>query len=145
MMIELFNQVQFFDFDIILTVQRGGLVPAVCFSHMSGVRRLYIIYVKHSENDSIWPVWKKKLDFDACNFIPQGKKILFIDDIIGTGKTMKLVFDYCKKRGVDEFKTACLFLDIINYKEPISIDFIGEKTKDWIVFPWENQANSTLK
>ncbi len=96
-----------------------------------------VIYARHSENDSIRPDWKHELTFNANNFEAKDKRILLIDDIVGTGKTIKRALVYCNKKNPINIKTSCLFLNKERFNGDNYLDYTVEQTKDWIVFPWE--------
>ncbi len=68
----------------------------------------------------------------------QNKNILIIDDISGTGDTLKYLIKKLNRDHVKKIKTACL----IAKSTPISqklVNYYAAKAKprDWIVFPWE--------
>ena len=66
----------------------------------------------------------------------KGKKILIVDDISDSGKSLKLAEEHVSSRNPAEIKTAT-----IHYK-PGSIftpDFFMFRTEAWIVYPWERE------
>ena len=66
----------------------------------------------------------------------EGKRILILDDVADTGKTLKLVRDHLLDKGAGEVKIATI------YYKPWSIvrpDYYEKKTRKWIVFPWERK------
>jgi hypoxanthine phosphoribosyltransferase len=87
---KLYLKIKKHKFDTILTIHRGGFIPAVYLSHLTNIRDVDIIYVQHSEIDEIKPEWKKTIAFDDKGFIAKNKHILLIDDIVGTGKTINI-------------------------------------------------------
>ena len=70
-------------------------------------------------------------------FEAKDKRILLIDDIVGTGKTIKRALAYCNKKNPINIKTSCLFLNRERFNGDNFPDYTVEQTKDWIVFPWE--------
>jgi len=80
-------------------VPRGGLTIAVRLSHLTGIPM-----------DSIIP----------------NRKILVVDDIADSGKTLE---------GYDSFDTATLFYKATSSKKPT---YFVDETDKWVVFPWEN-------
>ena len=102
----------------IVTIARGGLVPATIIAHRLGIKNI--------------TVWKEGM---CSKLMPdEDKKILFIDDILDTGKTLLKMKDalfnynesYCflvKK------ETGIPFSNIVYYG--------GVLPNKWVVFPWE--------
>ena len=127
------------DIQIIIAIQRGGLVPGVCLSHLLKVRNFITIKAEHSENDDINPFWKSDINFQSIDIDINGKSILIIDDIVGTGKTMIKTKEFCEKEFPASITTAALFIDEKLFNNQVNIDYYQRKTKKWIVFPWEEQ------
>jgi hypothetical protein len=129
--------------DIIISIQRGGLIPAVMFSHLLGIRTLKVINVLRTVNDSvnstkIDPIITK----DSNIKIIENKNILIVDDIVGSGKTIEAVDNYVKKYKPSNIKTLTCYLNITNWNNnnnvpPTHIDFIGKIVDTWTAFPWE--------
>ncbi|MDH5460269.1 MAG: phosphoribosyltransferase family protein, partial [Candidatus Bathyarchaeota archaeon] len=63
-----------------------------------------------------------------------GKKVLIVDEVADTGKSLKLVKEHVIKEGAAEVKVATV------YYKPWSIimpDYYEKETSRWVVFPWE--------
>ena len=60
-------------------------------------------------------------------------KILLVDDVADSGKSLQLVYEHLLKKA-KEIKTLTIF-----YKPWSSIlpDYYVKETRAWIVFPWE--------
>jgi len=66
----------------------------------------------------------------------RGKKVLVVDEVADTGKSLRLVRSHLKEEGATEVKIATI------YYKPWSIvvpDYYEGKTSLWIVFPWERK------
>ena len=66
----------------------------------------------------------------------EGKKVLVVDDVADTGKSLALVKTHLKEEGATEMKIATI------YYKPWSIvvpDWFERKTSRWIIFPWERK------
>jgi hypoxanthine phosphoribosyltransferase len=66
----------------------------------------------------------------------KGKKVLVVDDVTDTGKSLALVRDHMKEKGATDIKIATI------YYKPWSIltpDWFEKKTRCWIIFPWERK------
>ncbi len=65
-----------------------------------------------------------------------GKKVLVVDEVADTGKSLRLVKSHLKERGATEVKILTI------YYKPWSVvvpDWYGKETSRWIVFPWERK------
>jgi uncharacterized protein len=118
--------------DIIVAIARGGVVPARILSDLLEIPSLSFIQIEFYTNINQTlqePTLKQTLTTNVTS-----KKILLIDDISDTGKSLKLAKTHLQHQGAIEIKTATL------YKKPQSVttpDFYEKQTTDWVVFPWD--------
>lgn len=118
--------------DVIVGLTRGGLVPAVMFSHELNVP-LSVFDISLLD--------KKTLSLPVETLIMRltNKRVLVVDDINDTGDTIRIVRNYMA--GID-----CKFYCIVNNirsGEVINIHSIAiDKKKEniWVVFPWEKDV-----
>ncbi|RAE67390.1 phosphoribosyltransferase, partial [Burkholderia multivorans] len=68
------------------------------------------------------------LDIDAI----KGKKLLVVDDVADSGRTLALVLELLKKNGA-EAQSAVIYAKSASIVDP---DFVWKRTDQWIVFPW---------
>jgi hypoxanthine phosphoribosyltransferase len=134
---ELAQQVADSDFepDILLGIARGGLVPAGALAYALDCKNLFTISVEfytgvdaRLEVPVMLPPFLDARDLDAA-------RVLVVDDVADTGKTLELVHQFCSGH-VAEARTAVL------YEKPQSIiqaDFAWRRTDRWINFPWSTQ------
>lgn len=118
--------------DIILAIIRGGLVPARLLSDSLNVPVLYTIRIFFYS--SVGVRMKKPEITQPLSVDIKGKKILIVDDISDSGKSLQFAEEYIIPLDPAEIKTAT-----IHYK-PSSIfkpDFFVSTTKAWVVYPWE--------
>ena len=113
----------------IVAITRGGMAPAMIIARELDVRTVDTISVKsYSHQDQAEAEVLKAPD---AGIIGDGTGILIIDDLVDTGKTLKVVRDlypnahfatvYAKPEGRDMVET-----------------FITEVSQDtWIFFPWD--------
>lgn len=130
--------------DIIISVVRGGMVPSVILSHRLNVRKVLNINVLETVNDEVnadkhEPIITNRIDLsEIC-----GKKILLVDDILGTGATIRKVKDEIKKWKPLELKTVICVVNEENWEKYNNsnyikeIDYIGKIVRGWVIFPWE--------
>lgn len=114
-----------FNPDIIVGVVRGGLIPARLLSSKLKVKTMYCLTVKKLED-------KRRVTSEITEDI-SGKKILLVEDMLETGKSLVVAKDYLEEKGAI-VKTACLYTMPISEINPTySLMEIREVTN----FPWE--------
>ena len=111
--------------DIIVGIVRGGLVPARLLSSELGVKDMYALTVKKVEEE-------RKVANDILENI-NGKKVLLVEDMLETGKSLIVAKEYLEKKGA-EVKTACLYTMPISEIKP---DFSLKEITEVVPFPWE--------
>ncbi len=120
--------------DIILGIARGGLIPAGALAYALDCKLMISLNVEFytgvGETLSE-PVMLPSL-LESSGLTDQ--RVLVVDDVADTGKTLKLVNDFCQEQGrVAEVRNAVL------YKKPHTItipDYSWRTTDKWIDFPW---------
>ncbi len=117
--------------DAILGIARGGLTLSHFMSQVLNQRNLFIIntisYDRKIQKDSVEIFNIPNLD--------GLKKVLIVDDIIDSGKTLQEVLKLLKEKYPKvEFKIATLFYKDKSLVKP---DFSINKTDIWIEFFWE--------
>ena len=117
-----------FQADAFLSVARGGLTLSHLMSQAMNQRNVFTInsisYDKKNQKDSI--------EIFNIPDLKSYKKVLIIDDIVDSGKTMIEVFKILNEKFPNtEFKLATLF-----YKKTALIkpDFYIKQTDMWIIF-----------
>ena len=118
--------------DIIVGVCRGGWIPARILSDLLEMPKLANVttqfYVGISETKHE-PAITQPVSLPVI-----GKKVLIVDDLADTGKSLKLVKLHLKNQGASEVRIATI------YCKPWSITiphYYEKETRQWIVFPWE--------
>lgn len=132
--------------DIIIAIQRGGCIPSVILSHRLSIREMISVDIKITVNDSInSPKITPIIQHNSCINKISKKKILIIDDIIGSGKTFNVLLDYLKKFNPAEIRSFVCVVNQSNWEEANNysfknvINYIGIETNKWVEFPWENR------
>lgn len=118
--------------EIIIAVARGGLTLAGALTYALGVKLSDAInvefYTDVNETLADPVLLAPMLDTDSIT----GKRILVVDDVADSGRTLALVMKLLRGFGAD-VRSAVL------YSKPRSVvaaDFIWKSTDQWIVFPW---------
>jgi uncharacterized protein len=130
------------NYEVIIGIGRGGLVPAVVFSHQLGVPLVPVM----------WQTRDGKPDQASTSIlfgviarieptVAYKQKILVVDDIADTGVTMSQVVDYLDKTQFDlnrniDIETATIFHKPGSKFKPT---YVAEEVDDaeWVIFPWE--------
>jgi hypoxanthine phosphoribosyltransferase len=63
-----------------------------------------------------------------------GKKVLVVDEIADTGRSLKLVKRHLTEEGATEVKIATVYCKPWSILKP---DYCEKETRCWVVFPWE--------
>ncbi|WP_432096315.1 phosphoribosyltransferase [Streptomyces sp. bgisy100] len=118
--------------DIILSIARGGLFVAGGLGYALDVKNLHVMNVEFYEGVGrtlevpvMLPPLPNAVDFSE-------KRILVADDVADTGKTLKLVHDFCAEHAA-EVRSAVI------YEKPSSLvkcEYVWKRTDQWINFPW---------
>ena len=125
--------------EIIIAVARGGLLPAGHLSYALGVKLSDAINVEfYTDVHETLPdpvLLEPLLDTDAI----RGKKLLVVDDVADSGRTLALVLELLSRQGA-ECKSAVLYA---KSKSVVSPDYVWKRTDQWIVFPWSAEPPVT--
>jgi hypothetical protein len=118
--------------DIIVGVSRGGWPPARVLSDLMGnpnlanVRAEFYLGVAETKEE---PVLTQPVSMKIA-----GKKVLVVDEVADTGKSLKLVKEHIIEKGATEVKIATVYYKPWSIVKP---DYYERETSCWIVFPWE--------
>lgn len=130
--------------DIIISVVRGGMVPSVILSHLLNVRNVENIKAKETVSDEIDAQKQEIVIEENINLKEiKGKRVLIVDDILGSGQTIRKIKEVTKKWSPKDIKVAICMINEDNWEKSNNgeykniIDYLGEKIRGWVVFPWE--------
>ncbi|MEW6592101.1 MAG: phosphoribosyltransferase [Candidatus Hadarchaeota archaeon] len=118
--------------DLLVALARGGWIPGRILSDLLENENIATIRVEHYID--IYKTLKKPEITQPLPIDVKGKKILLVDDIADSGKSLKMVRDHLVKQGAKEVKICAL------YCKPWSVitpEFCARKTDAWIWFPHE--------
>ena len=123
-------------------VNSGGLIPAGAIAYAMGVKAIGTMnlefYTGLGETLDEPQVLPPLMDVSALD----GKKVLVVDDVADSGKTLKKVMELIDEDGLSLDGKTHAKVDarsVVIYKKPASIiepDYIWRKTALWINFPW---------
>ncbi len=127
----------------LIGIGRGGLVPAVFLSHATGLPTLSVDYSSQVPDFAAEPLLK------LARRTQQGERLLFVDDINDTGRTIVHLRAVLADAGA--VPTNIRFATLIdNLRSLARVEYAARiidraVTKDWFVFPWEAVApNATI-
>lgn len=120
--------------DVILGVSRGGWPPARVLSdllenpELANVKTEFYMGVAETKGE---PTITQPVSVSV-----RDKKVLVVDEIADTGKSLRLIQSHLKKQGASEIKIATI------YYKPWSVvtpDHYEKESSAWVVFPWERK------
>jgi hypoxanthine phosphoribosyltransferase len=128
------NDVAHSDFEpeVVIAIARGGLLLAGALAYALDVKSCGSLNVEfYSGVNERLPdpiVLPPRLDQPSL----EGKRVLLVDDVSDSGRTLAMVVDLLKTSGAD-------VRSIVLYTKPHTIlvpDFTWRRTARWITFPW---------
>ena len=115
----------FGNIEFIVGVSRGGLFPAMVVSTKM-VKPLVVAYIDKQDN----------VYFDRTEWI-RGKKVLLIDDVVRTGKTMGKIKKLLLEAGVSSVATLAIYY--LASTQQLAPDH-GKMIDEDIEFPWDERT-----
>ncbi|MCP9961460.1 phosphoribosyltransferase [Streptomyces somaliensis] len=118
--------------DIVLSIARGGVFVAGGLAYALDCKNIHLVNVEFYTGVGTtleMPVMLAPVP-NAIDF--GDKRVLIADDVADTGKTLKLVRDFCLGH-VAEVRSAVI------YEKPRSLvkcEYVWKRTDEWINFPW---------
>lgn len=128
------------DYDCMLVVTRGGLVPACLISEQIDLRNILVaavMFYTGVDQRLESPIF---LQFPADPLLA-GKKVLVVDDVWDSGRTIMAV-----KTRIEEAQgrptTAVLHFKPTRSQFPnVRPDVYGKESGDWLVYPWDPESS----
>lgn len=127
--------------DLIIAIARGGLILAGAIGYAIGIKAMGAINVEFYtdvgrtlDEPTVLPPL-----MDASEL--PGKKVLVVDDVADSGKTLRMVMELLRHEGLQlggasvpvEARSACIYLKPRSVHRP---DYVWRETDKWINFPW---------
>ena len=120
--------------DLVVAIGRGGIIPALLFSHSYDISLAYFSISRYSKTQG-----RKVTTNGWAGFKKAAKNIVLLDDLVDKGITMQFATQQClHKNPLAKIWTAVLFKKSCTKYQP---DFYIHQLKpdEWVVFPYENQ------
>ena len=127
------------DYDLILVVTRGGMVPACLISERIDIRNIVaaavMFYTEGTTDPTQMLTEPVFLEFPADPLL-HGKRILIVDDVWETGHTAIAV----KRRVYDAGGRPDIA--VLHFKPgrstvPERPDYYADITDEWVTYPWD--------
>src|SRR5215213_8051893 len=118
--------------DAVLALARGGLPAAGALAYSLGVKNMATLNVEFYTGVDERLEEPLLLPPVPDLSLLRTERLLVVDDVADTGRTLALARDFCAQH-VSDVRTAVL------YEKPQSVvhaDFVWRRTDRWINFPW---------
>lgn len=126
------------DYDVMLVITRGGMIPACLISERLNIRNILVAAVQFYTGIGQTLDEPIYLQFPDTTLL-DGKSVLIVDDVWDSGRTAMSVRQRVREAG------GIAELAVLHYKPRASKfpedrpDFFAELTDDWIVYPWDDE------
>ena len=121
--------------DVIIGLTRGGWVPSRILSDYFVLKSLYSVKTEHwgvTANKDQTAILAQPLTMDVY-----GKKVLVVDDITDTGKSLELALEHIREKNPQELKSATLLhIQHSKIKPDYYTQVISKDDWTWFIFPW---------
>ncbi|WP_347346648.1 phosphoribosyltransferase [Microbacterium sp.] len=123
--------------DVVVAIARGGLLPAGAIAYGLGVKNCGTINIEfYTGVGTVLDtpvVLPPELDLAAL----EGRRVLLVDDVADSGRTLALAVELLHARGAD-------VRSVVIYTKPTTIvqpHYSWKQTDLWIDFPWSWQGS----
>lgn len=132
------------DYDNILVITRGGMVPACLISEKTNIRNIMVAAVMFYNGENRLAEKPLFMQFPADSQV-QNRKILVVDDVWDTGSTIVAVRERLREAQAKP-EVAVLHFKPQNNRYPgEKPDYYAEETNAWIVYPWDPERKLSEK
>lgn len=124
------------DYDVMLVITRGGMVPACIISERLNLRNILVaavMFYTQQEHTLDKPIF---LQFPADPLL-NGRRVLIVDDVWDSGRTIMAVRDRVLAAGGVPETAVLHFKPSRTTYSDARPDFFVDETDAWIVYPWD--------
>ena len=119
------------EFDTIVAITRGGLVPAAILAQLLNVRYIETLGLSSRDDDRERTIMSVIKTVNTAVFNTGGSNTLVVDDLVDSGHTMRYVAKLLPRA-----------YRAVVYAKPLGRDACHVRAADmpqdrWLVFPWE--------
>lgn len=123
--------------EVVVAIARGGLLPAGAIAYGLGVKHCGALNVEFYTGIGTVldapEVLRPALDVDYL----RGRRVLLVDDVADSGRTLALAVQMLRDRGAD-MRSAVIYTKPTTIIQP---DYSFKDTALWIDFPWSYQGS----
>jgi hypoxanthine phosphoribosyltransferase len=123
------------EYDVMLAITRGGLVPAGMLAYRLGIRNILVAAVEFYDDDGKPGPRPTFLQFPSDPLL-RGQRVLIVDEVWDSGTTIRAVTDRVRQAG-GEPTTAVLHYKPARSKVPSTPDHHVVTTDRWVVYPFK--------
>jgi len=120
-------------FDVLLSITRGGMVPAGMLAYRLRLRDILVAAVEYYDDTGQPGPTPTFFQFPADPLL-RGKRVLIVDETCDSGETMRLAVASTVNAGASEVRTAVGFKT--GSYQP---DFHALATESAIILPWDRE------
>ena len=129
------------EFEVMLMITRGGIIPGGMLAELMQTTNIFTATVdfpdeNELENQKRLLVWPQFLEFPD-NALLSGKRILVVDDVWGSGRTITAVKNHVSSAGGMPFTCVMHFNPYRSLFGSARPDYYAAITDAHIVYPWE--------
>lgn len=127
-------------YDVLLVITRGGLVPACIVSERLNLRNILVAAVMFYSADEQTldnPIF---LQFPSDPLL-RGKKVLIVDDVWDSGRTIMAVRDRVVAAGGQPVTAVLHYKPAKSKFSDARPEYFVDETDAWIVYPWDVGQN----
>lgn len=127
------------NFDCLVAISRGGLIPATILSYLLDIKKIHVIgydyYLKPGVRGKL-----KRISLPGKNI--KNCHVLLVDEKADTGNTLSAATQFLKKEK-NKVTSATLHWEP---KSKIKPDYFVHRINDvWIVYPWDESLKKKTK
>jgi len=135
-----------YEFEGMVIITRGGIVPGGLLADALDMENILTAAVDFPaeadmeavRNQSKFMFWPEFIQFPAQDVI-EDRKILIVDDVWGSGRTITAVKNRVSSRGGYPYTCVLHFNPFRNLFGKHRPDYYAATTDAYIVYPWESQ------
>jgi hypoxanthine phosphoribosyltransferase len=123
------------DYDVMLAITRGGLVPAGMLAYRLGIRNILVAAVAYYDDAGRHGPKPTFLQFPADPQL-RGQRVLIVDEVWDSGTTIHAVTERVRQAG-GRPTTVVLHYKPTHSVVPGEPDFHAVTTDRWVVYPFK--------
>jgi hypoxanthine phosphoribosyltransferase len=123
------------EYDVMLAITRGALVPAGMLAYRLGIRNILVAAVAYYDDTGQPSPSPTFLQFPADPLL-RGKRVLIVDEVWDSGTTIHAVTERVRQAGGIP-TTAVLHYKPVHSVVPQEPDHYVVETSAWVVYPFK--------